>query len=247
MGRRDYKTLSVQEAIELHKSGKLDDLDYTLFCMENGLMAWPEYNADQIRALRKKYDLTQKHLAVLLGGSQQTVMRWESQQDSPPPTVRHAFMSMEESLPHFISHLELTSKHPKYAVNKRRSYRASLKDAEAKAQADKAVTPLDLTEDRTPEGDLALRTMVINLRRRMSMTRGEFARFLNISPSSIDKWENGTGRPLGIVATFLKIMARDDDLSRQIIHLMQKSAQALAKSKKAASDKDEPHDQKLVD
>lgn len=237
MTRTQLKRLPVDEAIELYKSGKLSNVDYALYCLERGLMDWPEVTKDGLRSLRRKYDLTQKEMALLLGVSQQTIMRWEGQAETVPAPIRLVIRKMDSSMDEFLGHLQLMPGHPEYAKEFRKKFNAEMREVEK----DNAITPLELSGD-DEESLLATRSEIINLRRRLSMSRGEFAQFLHVSPSSVDKWENGTSRPLGVVEIFLKILARDDLTSQKIVKLLKKSIKAKAK----ADEQPDPNDH-LVD
>ncbi|MDO4936447.1 MAG: helix-turn-helix domain-containing protein [Sutterellaceae bacterium] len=233
MTRTQLKRLTPKEAVELYKLGEITPLEYALYCLERRMLSWPEISGDGLRTLRKKYGMPQKDLATLLGVAQQTIMRWEAQPETIPAPVRMILHQMDESMEGYLKQLELVPGHPEYPREFRKKFNAELKAREQEA----GIVGLELSGDDEQKISRT-RKDLIELRHRLSMSRGEFAKFLNVSASSIDKWENGTSRPLGITEIFLKLLFRNDTTSRNIIRVLKKTNEAKAQTNESPDPED---------
>ncbi|EDN68246.1 DNA-binding protein [Beggiatoa sp. PS] len=50
---------------------------------------------------------------------------------------------------------------------------------------------------------------IVALRKKLKLTQMAFARFLNLSPSTIKKWESGMNQPSGASVKLLDLVARN--------------------------------------
>jgi len=50
---------------------------------------------------------------------------------------------------------------------------------------------------------------ITNIRLKLNVSQGVFARYLNISPKTVQSWEQGIGRPSGASLKLLTIVQRD--------------------------------------
>lgn len=230
------KQKPAEEIIEAYRNGSIGELEYQLYALEKGWLKCPTMGKEFPALLRRRLGISQYELSLLLGVSLQTVTRWEMGRGAIPPLARLALSALDKSPGHLTCYLQMTPEHPDWEREQRILERAAQKQAQEEA----AIVPVEVgAVDEM--GQLLTRVAIINLRRRLGLSRIEFARFLHVSLSSIDKWENGTSRPLGITEIFLKILAREDKTSEQIIRILKKSMEPKPTPKpEAETDKETP-------
>lgn len=58
---------------------------------------------------------------------------------------------------------------------------------------------------------------IVAARLRIGLSQGEFAAALNISPRTLQQWEQGRRQPSGAAETLLRIVARHPEVLREVM------------------------------
>jgi len=83
-----------ESASDLHRLGLIDKkrmLEYEALCLDSV----PEYNGTKVRALRKRYNLSQSVFASVLNTSLSTVRQWEIGEKNPSGPSRKLLNLLE--------------------------------------------------------------------------------------------------------------------------------------------------------
>lgn len=199
----DLKKLTQEKALEYRLLGLITPFEHMFHKYLTGELSWHRYSTPEIVALRERFNLTQEALAELLMVSFKTVQRWESEGEEPPNTVCIA-LSVLDKLGIEVFKLMNTSEN-----------RFELKEVEVEAQGEENFT--EKMYDSTLYNLSARRETfsvpkkfdaetVCELRRRLGMTRSDFAKMLGISASTALKWEHGDIVPKGPSLLILQIL-----------------------------------------
>ena len=195
----ELRELAFDTARDFYSIGKLTRFEMLFRDYLNNDIDWPKYKPHDVVALRERLNLTQEALALLLKVSIKTVLRWETEGEEVPSTACIAlcildklgdgvFDLMKEDVPNFILMQTLRDEPSNLTAGITDSlYNLSLREEQ------KIPAPFD-------------QTAVQELRNRLRMSRREFAELLEISPSTVDKWESGAIKPKGPSLTVMKIL-----------------------------------------
>ncbi|WP_189094341.1 helix-turn-helix domain-containing protein [Nocardia jinanensis] len=130
---------------------------------------------DWLRTLRKSHNMTQLEFAERLGVDKPSISRWEN--DSRKPSIEQLRTMLEKDL---------------VAEDAFRSvYHHFYHDP---AKFPDGLPPL-IPQIHNPTIYPTLGTWLTDIRKHNNMTRAEFAELLDVSPSSIDRWEIGSSAP----------------------------------------------------
>lgn len=195
----ELRELTFDNARDYYGIGKLTRFEMLFRDYLNNDIDWPKYEPHDVVALRERLNLTQEALAVLLKVSIKTVLRWETEGEEIPSTGCIAlcildklgdgvFDLMKEDVPNYVL-MQALRDEPSNLT-------AGITDS---------LYNLSLREEQTVPNPFD-KAAVQELRSRLRMSRREFAELLEISPSTVDKWENGAVKPKGPSLTVMKIL-----------------------------------------
>lgn len=194
------KTMSSSQCRDDYAVGKLTRFEVMFRDYLNGQIDWPLFKPKDIVRLRERFNLTQEALGTLLRVSPKTVLRWETEGETIPNTARIALCTIEKLGPGIFELMNPEIDQYDLLATSGRSDDL-VGDLEESAHYNLRAQRL---REATPDPFDA--KAVGELRSRLRMTRGEFAKLLGVSQSTTDKWENGSIQPKGPALTILKIL-----------------------------------------
>lgn len=194
------KKLSSTDCRTRYDRGELTRFEVMFRDYLTGEIDWPEYTANDIVALRNKLNLTQEALALLLKVSPKTVMRWENEGEEIPRTACLALCAVSklgnavfDLMNPNVSQFSLIATSDPVDICMNDLAESSRWSLSAQQTILQAPDPFD-------------KQAVAVLRARLNLTRREFAKLLDVSQSTSDKWESGAVIPKGPALTVLKIL-----------------------------------------
>ena len=161
--------------------------------------SFPHYAPEDVIALREKLNLTQEALAVLLRVSPKTVLRWETKGEEIPSTACIALCILDK-LGDGVFDLMRDDAGSYTLIESLKEQKSDLT-----AGINDSLYNLSL-RDKQILPEPFDKTAVQELRSRLRMSRREFADLLEVSPSTVDKWESGAVVPKGPSLTVMKIL-----------------------------------------
>lgn len=191
----DLKKLSRDQARDLYGMGALSRFEMMFRDYLNGDIAWPEYTAQDLIALRTRLGLTQEALALLLTVSPKTVMRWEASGETIP--------SMAGVLLCILDRLEDGFLDLANAKGGRYTLFQEMRDHIYDTGAEKKRL---FQEEERPVPAVFYKEKVIALRKRLQLSKKELADLLHVSQSTVEKWESGVVVPKGTAHLMLKLL-----------------------------------------
>ncbi|WP_157120629.1 helix-turn-helix domain-containing protein [Nocardia fusca] len=130
---------------------------------------------DWLRTLRKSHNMTQLEFAERLGVDKPSISRWEN--DSRKPSIEQLRTMFDEDL---VAEDALRSVYQHFYHDP--------------AKFPDGLPPL-IPQIHNPTIYPTLGAWLADIRKHHNMTRAEFAEILEVSPSSIDRWEIGSSKP----------------------------------------------------
>ena len=195
----ELKKLTFNTARDYYGVGKLTRFEMLFRDYLNQEIDWPKYKPQDIVGLRQKLNLTQEALAVLLKVSPKTVLRWETDAEEIPSTACIALCIIDK-LGDGIFDL-MKDDAAGYTLLQ------TLKDRPSDLTAGFADSLYNLTlREQQVLPEPFDNKVVQELRSRLRMSVREFAELLDISPSTVNKWESGAVTPKGPSLTVMKIL-----------------------------------------
>lgn len=202
----ELKNLSYDTARDYYGVGRITRFEMLLRDLLNHDLSWPDYSPEAIVALRERFNLTQEGLAVLLRVSPKTIIRWETEGEEIPGMACIALCILDR-LGDGIFDLMREGDGRFTLLESLKSDPRNLTPAIADT-----LYNLSLQVMRTPP-DPFDKDAVLELQRRLKLSRREFAEMLDVSRSTIDKWESGEITPKGPALTLMKLLwATDKDI-----------------------------------
>lgn len=190
------KNLSPQRALNQYRQGKLTAFEYALYRYLRDETSKTVYEAEEIIALRHRFKLTQEALGEILQVSQKTILRWENSQDVIPGNAQIALNALSKLGEGFFT---LMAADKNGECLQFQNSRLSVNEEEKEErQLTREIPPLPFEASH-----------VIELREQFHMSRKEFAQLLDVSLSTINKWETGAVIPKGTALALLRILWRD--------------------------------------
>ena len=194
------KQLSTEECRRRLAAGQITRFQAMFRDYLNGEISWPHYCGPDVAALRERLNLTQEALAALLKVSPKTIFRWESEAEALQPNYCIALCMLDKLGDGVLTLMDQHQKHftLEAAPERRDNLTEDLADSvrynlEANRREPGIPEPFD-------------GKAVAELRRRLGLTRRGLAEELSVSPSTVDKWEQGDVALRGPALTILKIL-----------------------------------------
>ena len=192
--------MSSSQSRDDYAVGKLTRFEMMFRDYLNGQIDWPLFKPSDVVSLREKHNLTQEALGELLRVSPKTVLRWETEGETIPNTARIALCAIAKLGPGIFELMnpEIAQYDLMATSNRSDDLVNDLHDSvHYNLRAQRRQNELPEPCDAKAVGEL---------RSRLRMTRGEFAKLLGVAQSTTDKWENGSIQPNGPALTVLKIL-----------------------------------------
>lgn len=199
---------------------KLAASDVTLFLISRGDLIWPQWNGNAIHSFRTRFGFTQSELAAVLQVDQSTIVRWEKQGDELIPPLAQMAMTLIKRFWPDVDEVMIRSDGG--TENDIKLENDVITDTEG--YSDSSDIAQILMRDRIDRSTVS-KERIIRLRKELSMSREEFAEFLDVSVSTINKWETGKAIPLGPANTLLLLLEQDQIRSfglEEKMHLLDK-------------------------
>lgn len=186
------------EARLLCESGLADPFDLRLYEYMLGQRYWVDFNWQSVIALREKYNLSQNLFARLMGVSKTTVRIWEEKPkyDYQP---YYSYKLPKQTTMRSVS-IALT------ALDRMGPDFFCLMHKNSPDGVDEPYSPDMPKEKREPTPALFRSEEIRKLRGQLGLTRREFAACLQVTPNTVDKWENDTNTPKGPALLILQIL-----------------------------------------
>ena len=194
------KSLSAEECRRRLAAGEITRFQAMFRDYLNGDIDWPEYRGEDVAALRGRLNLTQEALAALLKVSPKTVFRWESGDEPLLPVYSISLCLLDKVGEGIFKLMNAGCRH--FTLESAGERRDNL----TQDLADSARYNLEAKRRETELPDPFDGRAVEELRRRLGFSRRGLAEELSVSPSTIDKWEQGDVALRGPALTILKIL-----------------------------------------
>lgn len=194
------KSLTTEECRRRLAAGQITRFQSMFRAYLNGEISWPQYCGPDVASLRERLNLTQEALAALLKVSPKTVFRWEAEAETIQPNYCIALCMLDKLGEGVFTLMDEHQKHftLEAAPERRDNLTGDLADS----------VRYNLEANRRDAGfpDPFDGKAVAELRRRLGLTRRGLAEELSVSPSTVDKWEQGDVALRGPALTILKIL-----------------------------------------
>ena len=195
----ELKKLAFNDARDYYSVGKITRFEMLFRDYLNQEIDWPHYAPEDVIALREKLNLTQEALAVLLRVSPKTVLRWETKGEEIPSTACIALCILDK-LGDGVFDLMRDDAGSYTLIESLKEQKSDLT-----AGINDSLYNLSL-RDKQILPEPFDKAAVQELRSRLRMSRRELADLLEVSPSTVDKWESGAVTPKGPSLTVIKIL-----------------------------------------
>ncbi len=189
------RKLSRADARDAYCVGRISRFEMNFANYLRGEIDWPAYTPHAVAALREKLGLTQDGLALLLKVSPKTVLRWETESGSIPSTAAIALCVLEKLDDGVFDLMNPDAAH------------LTVMESKAREDAEGGIFKSSIHAAGTcvaPE--VFGPTEIKILRDRFRLSRKAFAELLEVSPSTVDKWEGGSVTPKGPALAILKLV-----------------------------------------
>ena len=158
-----------------------------------GDCAWKAFSRRDLIGLRERLSLSQEAFGKLLNVSKQTVLRWEKEGEKVPQWAYPVLTVIDRIEGGVFDVMRGPCNRP-----------GTMAD-----MMGTALSRRDYRGDDRPLPDAFGAEEVKTLRSRLGLTRKAFADLLDVSLSTVDKWESGAVIPKGPALTVLKIVWRE--------------------------------------
>lgn len=202
------KKLSPLAARDLYQLGKISHFEMRMRDFVHGEMQLPVYTPADVRCLRQELGLSQSTMASLFGVQDKTVLRWERDGENIPGPACVMLCLIDKCRESFF---ELLKPEEKRLVLKK--FKASSK-SEAQTIEQMQNSALGTTQNPFAPDKLENRRKdmpetfdgqaIYHLRERLDISREDLADMLDVSLSTIIKWETGYIVPKGPTLILLK-------------------------------------------
>ena len=193
MRSEELKKLTENEAETAYMLGEISRFEFRFRDFLLGRCEWKTFTGRDLQALREHLSLTQEVLGGLLNVSKQTILRWEKEGEALPVWAYPALT--------FLDRLEDGI----FEVMRRPSRRDAGCMADMSLPFPREGDPDDWNDRVHVPSDFGPEE-VKTLRRRLHVTRKGLAEMMDVSLSSVDKWESGAVSPKGPALIVLKLL-----------------------------------------
>lgn len=192
------KKFPLSEARLLCEAGYADPFDLRLYEYNLGQRFWRDFTWKEVIAVRKKYNLSQDMFAHLMGVTKTTVRVWE---EKPKFDIQPYFpyKVRQQTTMRSVS-IALT------ALDRMGEDFFCLMHKRAPDGRNEPYLPSTIKETRKPTPTTFHSSEIRTLRNTLGLTRRELAYWLQVTPNTVDKWENDTNTPKGPSLLILQIL-----------------------------------------
>ncbi len=206
--RSQLKNLSPLAARDLYSLGKLSRFELRMRDFVNGQMSLPVYAPADVRRLRKELGLSQSTMASLFGVQDKTVLRWERDGENIPGPACVMLCLLDKCRDSFFELLNPNRKRLHFAMRPQKGKQQASDNDDTNATAlGTSQDPFDATKLENRRRDMPETfdgPAIRHLRERLDISREDLADMLDVSLSSVIKWETGYVTPKGPTLILLK-------------------------------------------
>lgn len=203
--KKHFLQMTAQEALDLLQIGRMTGFECRVRDLIHGKTQLPKYRPADVRRLREELGISQEVMGIVCGVRDKTILRWETDGENVPETVSIVLCLLDKCRDSFFDLFNPRTKRFELTQIKKAGKRSTKKTQQPSMGS--ASDPFDssmIEQRRAMMPETFDAKAIIHLRRRMSMSREAFADMLDISPSTLTKWENDVVAPKGPSLILLK-------------------------------------------
>lgn len=220
----EFKNWDREQVVQAFESELIGLRELCLYDFYHRHCYWPDFTGKDVKRLRDNQNLSQAELALILGLDKSTIVRWEKMDDNLPSLVKVllAIMTQNGAI-HLAKWASKTKEAEKQHTGSNMYYfqQPSSEAFEFDKDVPECIPEVEAdiesyinnrllsTDDVTP-------LEIVKLRLKLKMSRHEFAKFMNVSISTVDKWETNKAKISGTAKVIFRLLERNDNVSSWI-------------------------------
>ena len=209
------KNSPYETVVALLRREGISSIDWYLYCLHRGYMDRPKWTGKAVADYRKLQNLTQFELATVLRTDATTIARWEKRPNEAIPPQVSSLMALIEKIglrTYLMLEVGETQTINESTLGEKIKTEAKERDVvpyvTAIKELAKQIKDSSAARKRLPREQISP-DRIKTIRQAYVMSREEFASFLDVATSTIEKWESGASQPTGPSNILLRLLEQD--------------------------------------